>query len=82
LVYNFPVVGPRCHAITPQPSTSRFSSWWCKAMKEVLKEGQERAYYLIILVAWKIWNHRNNCVFNGANPYISIVLQIESAEPK
>jgi hypothetical protein len=51
-------------------------------MKEVLKEGQERAYYLIILVAWKIWNHRNNCVFNGANPYISIVLQIESAEPK
>ena len=31
---------------------------------------------LIVLTAWKLWNHRNDCVFNGDNPSIQLVSQI------
>ena len=26
---------------------------------------------LIILGAWTLWNHRNNCVFDGASPNLA-----------
>jgi hypothetical protein len=31
---------------------------------------------LIVLTAWKLWNHRGDCVFNGDNPSIQLVSQI------
>lgn len=29
---------------------------------------------LIILGAWTIWRHRNDCVFNGASPRVATAL--------
>lgn len=34
----------------------------------------------IILVAWEIWKHRNNCVFNGAASSMADVLQAITSE--
>jgi hypothetical protein len=29
---------------------------------------------IIILGAWNLWNHRNQCVFDGASPSISNII--------
>jgi hypothetical protein len=30
---------------------------------------------MVALVAWWLWKHRNTCVFEGASPSISIIVQ-------
>jgi len=45
------------------------------ALKNIAKEMRKGFNSLAILVAWKIRKHRNECVFNGANPSASLVLQ-------
>jgi hypothetical protein len=30
---------------------------------------------LIILTAWKLWNHRNDCVFNVNKPGIQLIVK-------
>uniref|UniRef100_J3MRA8 Uncharacterized protein n=1 Tax=Oryza brachyantha TaxID=4533 RepID=J3MRA8_ORYBR len=35
---------------------------------------------LVTLVAWEIWKHRNDCVFNGASPRVATVLQVVENE--
>jgi hypothetical protein len=37
-------------------------------------------YNSVILGAWTIWRHRNDCVFNGAQPYIVGLLTSASDE--
>jgi hypothetical protein len=56
------------HSLAPQPTELIFDEWWEKAhitTSGLTKKGLDS---LIILGAWMIWNHRNRCVFNGANP--------------
>ena len=36
--------------------------------------------YLIILVAWEIWKHRNACVFEGVLPNVKLLLQAVANE--
>jgi hypothetical protein len=39
-------------------------------------ENSEKGFNsLVILVAWWFWKHRNACVFYGASPNISAILQ-------
>jgi hypothetical protein len=35
---------------------------------------------LIILGAWTLWNHRNNCIFDGCNPSLSLSLRAADEE--
>lgn len=51
--------------LAPQPSVGRFSSWWSQVVRGVPKEAKKGMNSLIILVAWEIWEHRNDCVFNN-----------------
>ena len=67
-------------AIAPQPSTTGFSSWWYRAVKEVPKESRKGVNSLIILVGWEIWKHRNNCIFNGESPDVGVSLQVIANE--
>jgi hypothetical protein len=44
-------------------------------VKDINKERKKGLNSLIILVAREIWKHRNDCVFNGSIPRVSMVLQ-------
>uniref|UniRef100_A0A0E0DEE0 Uncharacterized protein n=1 Tax=Oryza meridionalis TaxID=40149 RepID=A0A0E0DEE0_9ORYZ len=45
-----------------------------------LQKSKKGLNSLIILVTWEIWNHRNICVFNGANPSVVNVLHAVPSE--
>jgi hypothetical protein len=60
----------------PQPSTDRFLRWWSQATKNRPKEVRKGINSLVTLVAWEIWKHRNDCIFNDANPRVATVLQV------
>jgi hypothetical protein len=59
---------------SPQIGTSSFDGWWDGASKALVGPLHKGLNSIIMLGAWAIWNHRNRCVFNGAQPSISEVL--------
>ena len=66
--------------LVPDPSVSRFSGWWRKVIKAVPKEVRRGLNTLIILVAWEVWKHQNDCVFENSRPCIQTVLRAVSIE--
>jgi len=69
------------HNLSPQPSELSFHAWWEKVSSSfvdgLMRQGVNS---LIILGAWTIWNHRNGCVFDGANPNLAGALIIAGEE--
>ncbi|RLM86079.1 hypothetical protein C2845_PM04G09470 [Panicum miliaceum] len=59
-------------ALTPQPDAATFSGWWNQAIKRVDKVHQKGLNLSINLVAWEIWKHHKDCVFNNATPSILV----------
>ena len=55
--------------------TRSFSRWWRSMIRGVPKETRKGLNFLIILVAWEIWKHRNSCVFEGMQPNLQALLQ-------
>uniref|UniRef100_A0A0A9HM32 Uncharacterized protein n=1 Tax=Arundo donax TaxID=35708 RepID=A0A0A9HM32_ARUDO len=66
--------------IAPQPSSNHFSNWWRRAMRGVAKEHRKGLNSLVILIAWEIWKHRNDCVFNNARPSVVAVIETVAKE--
>jgi hypothetical protein len=58
-------------AMVPQPSDQLFDTWWSKISDLVSSLVRRRLKSLIILGAWTLWCHRNDCVFNNASPSLS-----------
>lgn len=54
----------------PGPSTD-FRDWFSLAVQDVPTSLRRGLASLIILTAWRLWKARNDCVFNGATPSIS-----------
>lgn len=61
-------------ALAPQPSVSSLEDWWRWASSSADKSLREGLNSLIILGAWQLWRHRNDCVFNGAAPSLPFIL--------
>jgi hypothetical protein len=57
-------------AISPQPNSNRFSSWYCQSVKFVPEEIRKGFNSLIILVAWEIWKLPNQVLQAIANECI------------
>jgi hypothetical protein len=61
-------------ALAPQPSDISFDDWWRRASDSINGLAQRGLNSLIILGAWTIWRHRNECVFNGKSPRLPSAL--------
>ncbi|WVZ76358.1 hypothetical protein U9M48_024338 [Paspalum notatum var. saurae] len=61
--------------LVPQPDGRQFSSWWSGAVSRAPKELKKGLNFLIILVAWEVWKHRNACVFEKIRPCVSVICQ-------
>lgn len=75
--------GVGLHRVTPADDDSvSFPDWWRGATKEITKLQKKDFNSLVILGAWHIWMHQNNCVFNGASPNTQLVVSeiLEEAE--
>ena len=60
--------------LSPQPGVISFDEWWRGAVMLVNGEVKKGLNSLIILGAWSLWRHRNDCVFEGLSPSLATVL--------
>ena len=67
-------------SLTPQPSDQSFDEWWRKVDNAASGDLRKGLNSLVILGAWSIWWHKNDCVFNGATPNVNTVLALAREE--
>jgi hypothetical protein len=60
--------------LCPSPSEDNLDEWWSSSINQV--DGPRKIDFnsLVILGAWAIWRHRNDCVFKGISHNLSSVL--------
>lgn len=66
--YGFP-------ELSPQAADVVFCDWWLKINGRVPGSMKRGLNSLVILGAWMLWKHRNDCVFNGASPSVQQALR-------
>jgi hypothetical protein len=60
--------------LAPQAEESIFQEWWQRVLSLVSSPYKKGLSSLIILGAWTLWRHHNDCVFNGSAPRIATAL--------
>jgi len=60
--------------LAPNHEDENFDDWWANASGRVSGQVLNGLNSIIILGAWNLWNHRNQCVFDGASPSISNII--------
>uniref|UniRef100_A0A0A8XPK6 Reverse transcriptase zinc-binding domain-containing protein n=1 Tax=Arundo donax TaxID=35708 RepID=A0A0A8XPK6_ARUDO len=60
---------------SPFPDDKSFFGWWMRIISLVPANLKRGLNSLLTLGAWMLWKHRNDCVFNGANPNVQAVLR-------
>lgn len=67
-------------SLAPHSAETSFDDWWEHAEGRVAGDARAGLNSLVILGAWTIWRHRNDCVFNGGSPSITTVLSLAKDE--
>jgi len=67
-------------SLAPQPSDHSIDEWWRKVDNAASGDLRKGLNSLVILGAWSIWRHRNDCVFNGATPNVNLALALAREE--
>ncbi|GJN06882.1 hypothetical protein PR202_ga24652 [Eleusine coracana subsp. coracana] len=62
-----------------QPNDVDFEEWWNRISSQVTRE-QQKGLNIIILGAWTLWRHHNDCIFNGRHPSLSTALIMAANE--
>ena len=62
------------HALAPGPDDLIFDDWWDNVSDRVSGQVQKGVNSVVILGAWNLWNQRNRCVFDGADPDLSNII--------
>ena len=57
---------------TPEPE-AELVGWWTSL--NIQKNKRKETWTVVTLVAWTLWKHRNDIVFNGASPSVNEVLR-------
>jgi hypothetical protein len=60
--------------LAPRQQDNNFAKWWRKVSRKISKEKRKGLNSLIILGAWSIWKHRNDCIFMAESPSVSLIL--------
>jgi hypothetical protein len=60
--------------LAPQPSNVEFLGWSRDTRNFISSSFKDGLNSLVILGAWTLWRHRNDCVFNGVKPNISTIM--------
>jgi len=76
---------PSCRALVLQHLllnllTNPFDNWWRKVDSAASGDYRLGLNSLVILGAWSIWRHRNDCVFNGLTPNVNLALALAREE--
>ena len=66
--------------LSPQPLELSFDEWWRRAINSVNPDLKKGLNSLILLGAWMIRKHRNDCIFNAKSPQLSAVLVMADEE--
>ncbi|GJN14583.1 hypothetical protein PR202_gb01427 [Eleusine coracana subsp. coracana] len=66
----------------PQPSNISFEDWWRWASSSANNTLKNSLDSLIILGAWSLWRHRNDCVFNDTSRNLATALTMAGDEGK
>jgi hypothetical protein len=61
--------------LSPSGDEKSFQDWWRSSERRVDASMKKGFNSLVALGAWWIWKHRNSCVFEGASPSVTRVLQ-------
>ena len=56
------LLGLGLQVLSPQLEDPSFEEWWHKVSSKVSGQVQKGLNSTIILVAWSLWNHRNQCL--------------------
>jgi hypothetical protein len=65
------------HSLAPQHGDTNFLQWWERVSAIVVRKGLDS---LIILGAWMIWKHRNEVMFKGVSPNLTLLLESANEE--
>jgi hypothetical protein len=68
ILVHLPTAGQTPGPLSPQPDVDSFLEWWRKADELSLGLVRKDLNSLIILGAWTLWKHRNQCVFDDIAP--------------
>jgi hypothetical protein len=66
--------------MSPQPSEASFDEWWRRVISSATSTLKGGLNSLLMLGAWTLWRHRNDCVFNGVSPRLSTALAMAMEE--
>jgi len=66
--------------LAPGPSDNSLDDWWNGVIQGVPNALEKGLNSLVILGAWTLWRHRNDCVFNGAVPRVSTAIAMAKDE--
>ena len=67
-------------SLAPQLAETSFDDWWEKILGETEEQTKQGLNSVVILGAWTLWKHRNNCVFDGVPPNLIRALQLAGEE--
>ena len=66
--------------LSPDNASCSLDDWWSRAVEKIPRDLQSGFNSLVILGAWSLWRHRNDCVFNGVRPNISTIMIMSGNE--
>jgi hypothetical protein len=66
--------------LSPDNALCSLDDWWSRDVEKIPRDLQSGFNYLVILGAWSLWRHRNDCVLNGGSPSLASALTLAGDE--